>query len=445
MTRAGEILALVFFSKNIMSILRKTLSLTASLTALFLVLTVSNVAADKPNFRVIELWPNGAPGATGASDEDKPAIIPMLPDAAKATGAAILVCPGGGFTTRATDHEGVLVSQWLKERGIAAFILRYRIRPLYQRKDWLADAERAMQHIRANAKQFGIDPNRLGIIGFSAGADLAYDASLNPLPANPESADAVERVSSRPDFQILVYGASPQRGTDAAKLAALPPAFLFCTMEDLGHVRGMSALYSELIQAKIPAEAHFFQNGEHGVGFALGDPVLGAYPGLMHRWLTQGGWLTDQPRVALNGVVKLDGQGLIRGMVMLTPVGNPNAPSVTAYITNAHTRELGSFIVDKQQGLIPGKYRVEVRQDATRWLSNSRDPVMIEMMEKQRKGALTDEDRKTWGEYIRKRDLSPSIEHQRVFARQHPKDKSDYIIEIKPGGEARLMLEVFSR
>lgn len=403
------------------------------------------LAADNLDYRVIELWPNGAPGAKGTSDEDKPAIIPVLPDAAKATGAAILICPGGGFMTRAIDVEGVLVSKWLKERGIASFILRYRIRPLYERKDWLADAQRAMQLIRSNAKEFGIASNRLGIIGFSAGADLAYDASLNSLPANPEAADAIERVPSRPDFQILVYGASPQRpATEAVKMASLPPAFMFCTMEDMSHVRGMSALYSDLIQAKIPVEAHFFQNGEHGVGFALGDPVLGEYPGLMHRWLTQGGWLTGQPRLALKGVVKLDGEGLVRGIVTLTPVGNSNAPSVTAYITNAHTRELGSFIVDEKQGPVAGKYRVEVRQDATRWLSNSRDPVMIKMQAKQRERTLTEADQKEWAEHVRNRDLSPSIENQRIFSRQHPKDKSDYIVEIKPGANT-LTLDIFSR
>lgn len=393
----------------------------------------------------ILLWPNGAPGATGTSDEDKPAIIPVLPEAAKATGAAILICPGGGFMTRATDFEGVLVANWLKERGIASFILRYRIRPLYERKDWLADAQRAMQHIRANAKEFKLDPKRLGIIGFSAGADLAYDASLNPLAPNAEAVDPLERLSSRPDFQVLVYGASPQRpATEPAKLAALPPAFMFCTLEDFGHVRGMSALYNDMIQARIPVEAHFFQNGEHGVGFALGDPVLGEYPGLMHRWLTQGGWLTDKPRLALNGVVKLDGAGLGRGIVTLTPVGNPNAPSVTAYITNAHTRELGSFIVDEKQGPVAGKYRVEVRQDSQRWLSNSRDPFMIKMQAKQRDRTLTDEDRKAWGEYIRQRNLSPSIEKQTIFKRQHPQDKTDYIVELKPGMNT-LTLEVFSR
>lgn len=393
----------------------------------------------------ILLWPNGAPGATGTSDEDKPAIIPVLPEAAKNTGAAILVCPGGGFMTRATDHEGVLVAQWLRERGIASFILRYRLRPLYERKDWLADAQRAMQHIRANAKEFRIDPQRLGIIGFSAGADLAYDAALNPLAANTSAAEPLERVSSRPDFQILVYGAAPQRpATEPAKLAALPPAFLFCTMEDMSHVRGMAALYSELIQARVPAEAHFFQNGEHGVGFALGDPVLGEYPALLQRWLRQSGWLTDQPRVALNGVVKLDGAGLVRGLVTLTPVENPNAPTVTAYITNAHTRELGSFIVEQKQGPIVGKYRVEVRQDATRWQSNSRDPLMIQVQAKLRDRTLTDADRQAWGEHLRQRDLSPSIEQQRVFSRQHPKDKTAYIVEIKPG-LSTVTLEVFSR
>lgn len=434
-----------FPSKNMTNIFRQLFSAASLLALLLLAGALSKVAADKPNYRVIELWPNGAPGATGTSDEDKPAIIPVLPDAAKATGAAILICPGGGFMTRATDFEGVLVSNWLKERGITSFILRYRIRPLYERKDWLADAQRAVQHIRANAKEFGIDPKRLGIIGFSAGADLAYDAALNPLPGQSDATDAIARVSSRPDFQILVYGASPQRpATEPARLAALPPTFMFCTMEDMGHVRGMSALYSDLIQARVPVEAHFFQNGEHGVGFALGDPVLGEYPELLHRWLTQGGWLTNKARLALKGVVKLDGAGLVRGIVTLTPVGDPNAPSVTAYITNAHTRELGSFIVDEKQGPVAGKYRVEVRQDSLRWLSNSRDPFMIRMQAKLRDRTMTDEDRKEWGAYIRKRDLSPSLEKQIVFRRQRPKDKSDYVVEIKPGTDL-LLLEVFTR
>jgi hypothetical protein len=166
---------------------------------------------------------------------------------------------------------------------------------------------------------------------------------------------------------------------------------------------------------------------------------------LLHRWLTAGGWLTDKPRLALKGVVNLDGAPLGRGVVILTPVDQPNAPAVTVYITNAHTDALGSFAVSQEQGPVAGRYRVEVRQDAIRWLSNSRDPVMIKMMDKQRQRTLTDEDRKEWGEYLRKRDLTPSIENQRVFSRQRPQDKNDYIVVIKDSGENHLNLEVFSK
>lgn len=413
-----------------------------TILATLLILSALTAAADKPNFRTIELWPNGAPGATGTTDEDKPAIIPLIPDAAKATGAAILVIPGGGFTLRAVDHEGVQVAQWLKERGIAAFILRYRIRPLYSREHWLRDAQRGMQFIRARAAEYRVDVNRIGVIGFSAGAQLAADATFNPLAGEAVASDPLDRVSSRPDFLILSYGSMQMPA--AAANAKLPPTFMYCTAEDAGQMRGMVDLYANLHKARVPVEAHFFAKGVHGVGFAVGDPVLGEWPHLMHRWLTAGGWLTDSPRLALKGVVKLDGAPLVRGVVILTPVGQPNAPPVVAYITNAHTGALGSFDISPEQGPVAGKYRVEVRQDATRWLSNSRDPLMIKMTDKQRKGTLTDEDRKEWGEYIRKRDLSPSIENQRVFSRQRPKDKGNYIVEIKPGMN-ELSLEVFSR
>jgi acetyl esterase/lipase len=418
---------------------------THCLLAVLVLIGVGSVTYGQKLPAPILLWPNGAPGAAGTSDEDRPAIIPVLPSDANRTGASMLVIPGGGFLTRAIDQEGVLVAQYLKERGIACFILRYRIRPLYARKDWLADAQRAMQYIRANAREYHVSPNRIGVIGFSAGADLAYDASLNPLPANPESGDALERVSSRPDFQVLVYGASPQRpAVDAGKLAALPPAFMFCTAEDASHIRGMSALYTEMLQAKVPVEAHFFLNGEHGVGFALGDPVLGEYPKLLMSWMIGNGFLTSKPRQAISGVVKLDGAPLVRGIVILTPVDQPSAPPLVVYITNASTNPMAEFNIPQNQGLAPGRYRVEVRQDATRWMSNSRDPVMIKMQAKQRDRTLTDADQKEWAEYVRKRDLSPSIENQRVYRRQHPNDKNDYIVEIKPGTNV-LILEVFSR
>ncbi|MEJ0033333.1 MAG: hypothetical protein WDO15_24690 [Bacteroidota bacterium] len=131
--------------------------------------------------------------------------------------------------------------------------------------------------------------------------------------------------------------------------------------------------------------------------------------------MKSGGFLVDKPRFALNGVVKLDGTPLLRGMVVLTNIENPNAPPVVIYMTNTGTGELGRFSVPASQGPIAGKYKVVVRQEATRWTSNSRDPFMIRMMAKQRDSTLTDSDLKEWSDYLRKRDLSPSIDNQRVF------------------------------
>jgi len=146
--------------------------------------------------------------------------------------------------------------------------------------------------------------------------------------------------------------------------------------------------------------------------------------------------------VALTGVVKLDGSPLLKGMVILKPVDVANAPNVVVYINNTGSGELGRFRVSKSQGPVAGKYKVEVRQDATRWTSNSRDPFMIGMMAK-RPNTLTEQDLSAWGEYLRKRDLSPSIYNQRVFSRQHPHDKNDYVIDIKEGGE--VLIEVYSK
>ncbi|HEX6226918.1 MAG TPA: alpha/beta hydrolase, partial [Chryseolinea sp.] len=128
----------------------------------------------------IILWPEGAPGATGTSDEDKPAIIPFVPEESKRNGLAMLVVPGGGFTIRAVDHEGVLIAQWLKSKGITAFVLRYRLQPLYNRQDWVRDGQRAMQYIRAHAADYHISGDRVGAVGFSAGAHLITDMALRP-------------------------------------------------------------------------------------------------------------------------------------------------------------------------------------------------------------------------------------------------------------------------
>lgn len=386
----------------------------------------------------ILLWPAGAPGATGTSDEDKPAVIPFIADAAKRNGAAVLVVPGGGFTIRAVDHEGVLVAQWLKEHGITAFLLRYRLRPLYTRTDWVTDGQRAMQYIRAHAAEYNISADRVGAVGFSAGATLIADMTMNPIAAASGSADPLNNIAAQPNFLILAYGSSGV--PEGLKGADMPPTFMYGTVEDKGSQNGMLNMYTQLYRAGAAVEAHFFRNGIHGTGFAVGDPVLGEWPNLLHNWLSVGGFLTAKPQVSLAGVVKLDAVPLAKGMVILTPLDDKGAPPVIVYINNTGTGELGRFLVPKNQGPAEGRYKVEVRQDATRWVSNSRDPFMINMMSK---GKLTDAETKAWGEYIRKRDLSPSIYNQRVYAHKHPADKADYIIDIKNGNE--VLIEVFSK
>ncbi|HEY5967663.1 MAG TPA: alpha/beta hydrolase [Chitinophagaceae bacterium] len=392
----------------------------------------------------ILLWPKGAPGATGVSDEDKPAVIPFVPEASKRNGAAILVVPGGGFTIRAVDHEGVLVAQWLKDHGITAFLLRYRLRPIYDRTDWIKDGERAMQYIRSHAAEYHLSFDRVGAIGFSAGANLIADMAVNTVPAQSNATDPLDQFSSKPDFMILSYGSMRIPGNiDSTVVAGLPPTFMYGTAEDRSSNGGMQEMFSRLYRAGVPVEAHFFQNGIHGTGFALGDPILGQWTNLLHNWLAVGGFLTSKQQVALSGVVKLDGSPLVKGMIILTPVNDAEAPPVIVYINNTGTGELGRFLVPKIRGPVEGKYKVEVRQDATRWVSNSREPFMIKMMDKQNKGTLTDADKKEWNEYLRNRDLSPSIYKQGIYARKHPNDKGDYIIDIKENRE--VLIEVFSK
>jgi acetyl esterase/lipase len=415
----------------------------SSLLACALLVLASRVTAQKLADPIL-LWPQGAPGATGTTDEDRPAIIPFVPESSKRNGAAVLVVPGGGFTIRAVDHEGVLVAQWLKNHGITAFVLRYRLRPLYSRTEWVRDGQRAIQYIRSHAAEYHISEDRVGTIGFSAGANLIADMALNPTPANRDAIDPLDRMPTRPDFMILAYGSLQlPTSVDSLTLANLPPTFMYGTAEDAGILKGMIEFYARVFRAGGPVEAHFFQNGVHGSGLALGDPVLGAWPTLMHNWMAAGGILIDKPQVAISGVVRLDHKPLLKGMVILTPVDQPGAPSVVVYMNNTGTGELGRFKVPAAQGPVEGKYRVEVRQDATRWTSNSRDPFMIKMMAKQRDGTLTDAERTEWGEFLRKRNLSPSIDNQRVFARQHPGDKMDYLIDVKDAADVQI--DVFSQ
>jgi acetyl esterase/lipase len=247
----------------------------------------------------ILLWPNGAPeakpDANGVfTDEDKPAIYAFPAPANNNTGASMLILPGGGFTNRVMDTEGVQIAKFLNRHGISGFVLRYRLVTNYPRTVPTMDAHRAMRHIRANAAKFNIAPDRIGVIGFSAGGELQGDAFYNGVvEGDPNAADPVDRVSTRANFSVLIYG-----GRNLQNPASAPPTFIFCTVEDGSSGRGpgprgvlVSALNS-LRGAGVPVEAHFYQVGPHGTTMSPGDPQLGQWPGLMINWMKSSGFLT---------------------------------------------------------------------------------------------------------------------------------------------------------
>jgi acetyl esterase/lipase len=420
--------------------------------AILLAATVAAKAADLPAPRTIELGPETPAGSR--SREDRPAVTVYLPSPDAATGAGIMVFPGGGFTRRCEDHEGVLVAEWLRAHGIAAFLVRYRVVPFATLKESLDDGHLAVQHVRSHAAELRVSPRRLGAIGFSAGAVLAANVALRP------------RTGSRPDFLVLAYGDANQanpgiRGLaahgltreeaaslfapTAAEIEKAPPTFLFCTSEDQGQARNMADLYARLLAARRSAEAHFFAYGEHGTGVAAGDPLLGGWPSLLVSWLRTSGFLSEKTRVALRGRVTVDGQPLPRGSVVLTPVGDAGAPAVVAYVFGT-TSEAGEFALPAERGPTPGRYLVEVRQDATRWASNSRDPVQQELSARLRDGGtLGPEDVRAWLDSARAKDFSPSIDRQRVYTRLRPGDGTELTLDVKPGAEALLDLAIQSR
>jgi acetyl esterase/lipase len=263
------------------------------------------------------LWPQGAPGALGDTDKDKPSITVHLPPGEKATGAAVVICPGGGYGFLAVDHEGRQPAEFLNSLGIAAFVLHYRIAPRYHHPAPLQDAQRAIRVVRSGAKQWHIDTKRIGIWGFSAGGHLASTAATHFDSGKPDSDDPVERVGCRPDFVILSYpvitmqpphthmgsrnnllGSKPapelveQYSNDKQVRADTPPTFLFHTSEDSAVPPENSVLfYQALRKAAVPAELHIYERGKHGVGLAPTDSVLSTWTGRLSDWLRQRGLL----------------------------------------------------------------------------------------------------------------------------------------------------------
>lgn len=265
----------------------------------------------------ILLWPEGAPGAVGNEETDRPSLTVYLPAPERAVPTGVVVCPGGGYAKLALDHEGRQVAEWLNSLGVAAFVLKYRLGPRYRHPAPLDDAKRALRIVRTRAAEFRIAPDRIGIWGFSAGGHLASTLATHFDDGDPGAADPVERASCRPDFLILAYpvisfateyvhkgslrnllGEAPDPAlveslsNERQVTARTPPTFLFHTSEDKGVPAENSVLfYLALRKAGVPAELHIYERGRHGVGLAPDDAVLSSWPGRLADWLRVRGLL----------------------------------------------------------------------------------------------------------------------------------------------------------
>ncbi len=262
-------------------------------------------AAETPEPKVELLWPAGAPDAQGDKEADKPTLTVFLPPADRANGCAVVVCPGGGYGGLAIDYEGYDVAQWLNSHGVAGFVLKYRHRGVgYGHPTPLHDAQRAIRTVRARAKEWSVDPNRIGILGFSAGGHLTSSAGTHFDKGCPDAADPIDRVGCRPDFLVLVYpvisltdpaithkgsgqnllGKDPDpklveyMSSELQVTSETPPTFLVHGNNDTGVVPENSVrFYLALRKAKVPAELHIYEKGRHGFG-------LNKEPGPVATW-----------------------------------------------------------------------------------------------------------------------------------------------------------------
>lgn len=283
---------------------------------------------------VLKLWPNGIPGSiknesyketpvepkdigTVYSKVTEPTLTVFLPPADKATGTAVLICPGGGYGIVAFNHEGIAIAKWLNENGIAGIVLKYRLPSDTIMKDKsigpLQDAQEAMRVIRRNSAEWKINPQKIGVIGFSAGGHLASTLSTHYAENVYNITDSI---NARPDFSLLIYpvitfdasfthmgsrnnliGESPS--DDAIKHFSnelqitkdTPPAFLaHSSDDDAVPVKNSIAYYENLVKNKIPAELHLFQKGGHGYGLAINKGTQSAWPELCIKWLKANGF-----------------------------------------------------------------------------------------------------------------------------------------------------------
>lgn len=262
----------------------------------------------------ILLWPNGAPGSEGKTAPEKvrvaeggdhvissihkPSITPFLPDPGKATGAAVIVAPGGGHSELWIDHEGYNPARYFQQKGIAAFVLKYRLArdtgSTYSvDKEELADIQRAIRLVRSRAREWGIDTGRVGVIGFSAGGELAALAAMrfSAAPAaGAATTDAIDAQSDRPDFQALIYPGNSKR---FEVVPNAPPVFLVGGYKDRPDIsEGVAQVYLKYKEAGVPAELHIYESVGHGFGIRpTNTGAVSGWPDRFVEWLAEIGIL----------------------------------------------------------------------------------------------------------------------------------------------------------
>jgi len=293
---------------------------------------VEMTAAENTQTPKVEmLWPQGAPGAKGDAEGDKPTLTTYLPSQEIATGSrlgeapsrsrtAVIICPGGGYGFLAIDHEGHQIAQWLNSLGVAGFILKYRHRNSgagYGHPAPLQDAQRAIRLVRSRAKEWNIDPNRIGIVGFSAGGHLASSAGTHFQNSYYDVKDSIDQVSCRPDFMILAYpvisfnkwcahtgsrtnllGKDPDEelvqslSNEEQVTRETPPTFLVHANDDKGvPPENTIYFYLALRKAGVPAEMHIYENGGHGFGLGKKDSPAASWPLRCADWMRNRGLL----------------------------------------------------------------------------------------------------------------------------------------------------------
>lgn len=260
--------------------------------------------------QVIPLWEGAAPGAQGTADIDRPTLTVFEPPAGKSNGAAVIVCPGGGYGGLA-DYEGRPVAKWFSTLGVTGFVLKYRLGPRYHHPIELNDAARALRLVRSRAADWKLDTHRIGILGFSAGGHLASTLETHYDNGDPFATDPVDRVSSRPDVGMLIYpvitltdpyghvgsrnnllGPHPTQdlidllSNEKQVTAQTPPTFLVASAADRVVPCENSMLFAmALHKVGVPFELHIYEKGDHGFGMGGTDPVLSTWPERCRQWL----------------------------------------------------------------------------------------------------------------------------------------------------------------